>query len=113
VATNRKMCSGSEADSYLRPIDFVSLSSRLESNKEGEKRPRGTRSCERVCVRECMREKGPSALPRPKRGIVSVSARKGSGDKPRNVQQFRGELVVKAHRLVNHSALGWKLIEKK
>ena len=29
-----EMCSGSEAGSYLRLIDFVSLNSRLESNKE-------------------------------------------------------------------------------
>ena len=33
------MCSGSEAGSYLRLIDFfVSLNSRLESNKEEEKK---------------------------------------------------------------------------
>jgi len=31
-----EMCSGSEAGSYLRLIDFVSLNSRLESNKEEE-----------------------------------------------------------------------------
>jgi len=30
------MCSGSEAGSYLRRIDFVSLNSRLESNEEEE-----------------------------------------------------------------------------
>ena len=31
----------------------------------------------------------------------------------RNVQRFRGELVVKAHRLVYHSALGLTVIKKK
>ena len=31
------MCSGSEAGSYLRLMDFVSLNSRLESNEEEEK----------------------------------------------------------------------------
>ena len=30
------MCSGSEAGSYLRLIDFVPLNSRLESNQEEE-----------------------------------------------------------------------------
>jgi len=30
------MCSGSEEGTYLRLIDFVSLNSRLESNKEEE-----------------------------------------------------------------------------
>ena len=29
-----EMCSGSEAGSYSRPIDFVPLNSRLESNQE-------------------------------------------------------------------------------
>ena len=32
-----EMCSGSGEGSYLRLIDFVSLNSRLESNKEGRK----------------------------------------------------------------------------
>ena len=32
-----EMCSGSEAGSYLRLMDFVSLNSRLESSKEEEK----------------------------------------------------------------------------
>jgi len=36
-----EMCSGSEEGSYLRLIDFLSLNSRLESNKEEEE---GTRS---------------------------------------------------------------------
>jgi len=31
-----EMCSGSEAGLYLRLIDFVSLTARLESNKEEE-----------------------------------------------------------------------------
>ena len=37
------MCSGSEAGSYLRLIDIVSLNSRLECNKEEEEEetPRG------------------------------------------------------------------------
>jgi len=30
-------CSGSEAGSYLRLIDFVSLNSRFENNKEEER----------------------------------------------------------------------------
>jgi len=30
------MCSGSEAGSYLKLIDFVSLNSRLDSDKEEE-----------------------------------------------------------------------------
>jgi len=33
-----EMCSGSEAGSYLRLIDFVSFDSRLESNKEEKTR---------------------------------------------------------------------------
>jgi len=28
-------------------------------------------------------------------------------------QRFRGGLVFKAHRLVNHSTLGWRVIKKK
>ena len=32
------MCSGSEAGSYLRLVDFVSLNSRLEGNKEEVKK---------------------------------------------------------------------------
>ena len=31
-----EVCSGSEAGSYVRLIDFVSLNSRLESNREKE-----------------------------------------------------------------------------
>ena len=31
----------------------------------------------------------------------------------RNVQRFRGELAFKAHRLVYHSTLGWRVIKKK
>ena len=31
-----EMCSGSEEGSYLRLMTFVSLTSRLESNKEGD-----------------------------------------------------------------------------
>ena len=31
----------------------------------------------------------------------------------RNVQRFRGGLVFKAHRLVYHSTLGWRVIKKK
>jgi len=31
----------------------------------------------------------------------------------RNVQRFRGGLVFKAHRLVYHSTIGWRLIQKK
>jgi len=31
----------------------------------------------------------------------------------RNVQRFRGGLVVKAHRLVYHSTLGSRVIKKK
>ena len=31
----------------------------------------------------------------------------------RNVQRFRGGLVFKAHRLLCHSALGWRVIKKK
>jgi len=34
------MSSGSEAGSYFRLIEFVSLNTRLESNKEEEKKPR-------------------------------------------------------------------------
>ena len=32
------MCSGSEEGSYVRFMDFVSLSSRLDSNKEAKKK---------------------------------------------------------------------------
>ena len=35
-----EMCSGSEAGSYSRLIDFVSLNSRLESHKEREEKYR-------------------------------------------------------------------------
>jgi hypothetical protein len=31
----------------------------------------------------------------------------------RNVERFRGGLVFKAHRLVNHSTLGLRVIKKK
>jgi len=31
----------------------------------------------------------------------------------RNVKRFRGGLVCKAHRLVYHSTLGWRVIKKK
>jgi len=31
----------------------------------------------------------------------------------RNVKRFRGRLVCKAHRLVYHSTLGWRVIKKK
>ena len=31
----------------------------------------------------------------------------------RNVKRFRGGLVFKAHRLVYHSTLGWRIIKKK
>ena len=31
----------------------------------------------------------------------------------RNVKRFRGGLVFEAHRLVHHSTLGWREIEKK
>ena len=31
----------------------------------------------------------------------------------RNVKRFRGGLVFKAHRLVYHSTLGWRVIKKK
>ena len=30
-----------------------------------------------------------------------------------NVNRFRGGLVLKAHRLVSHSTLGWRVIKKK
>ena len=33
--------------------------------------------------------------------------------KVRNVKRFRGGLVFKAHRLVYHSTLGWRIIKKK
>ena len=36
-----------------------------------------------------------------------------SGCWVRNVQRFRGGLVFKAHRLVYHSTLGWRVIKKK
>ena len=29
------------------------------------------------------------------------------------VQRFRGGLVFKAHRLVHHSTLGWRVVKKK
>jgi len=29
------------------------------------------------------------------------------------VKRFRGGLIVKAHRLVYHSTLGWRVIKKK
>jgi len=31
----------------------------------------------------------------------------------RNVKRFQGGLVLKAHRLVYHSTLGWRVIKKK
>jgi len=31
----------------------------------------------------------------------------------RNVKRFRGGLVFKAHRLVYHSTLGWRVIKQK
>jgi len=31
----------------------------------------------------------------------------------KNMKRFRGRLVFKAHRLVYHSTLGWKVIQKK
>ena len=31
----------------------------------------------------------------------------------RNVQRFRGGLVFKAHRLLYHLTLGWRVIKKK
>ena len=31
----------------------------------------------------------------------------------KSVKRFRGGLVSKAHRLVNHSTLGWRVIKKK
>ena len=31
----------------------------------------------------------------------------------RNVKRFRGGLVFKAHRLLYHSTLGWRVIKKK
>jgi len=30
-----------------------------------------------------------------------------------SLKRFRGGLVFKAHRLVNHSTLGWRVIKKK
>ena len=44
---------------------------------------------------------------------ASVAAGGGSGEEERNVKWFRGGLVCKAHRLVYHSTLGWRVIKKK
>jgi len=50
-----EMCSGSEAGSYLRPVDFVyhsTLGLRVIKKKEEERGSRAARLIERKCVRE-------------------------------------------------------------
>jgi len=42
-----------------------------------------------------------------------TSARVGIQLLRRNVKRFRGGLIFKAHRLVYHSTLGWRVIKKK
>jgi len=46
------MCSGSEEGSYLRLIDFLSLNSRLESNKQEEEKGVSSASIRIPCERE-------------------------------------------------------------
>ena len=53
----------------------------------------------------------PEALPA--RSISSASRTHGYALRRRNVQRFRGGLVFEAHRLVYHSTLGVRAIEKK
>jgi len=65
------------------------INSRLESNKEREER------------QQTSSETPFAASTTP--GSVSLVS----------LQRFRGGLVVKAHRLVYHSTLGWILIKKK
>ena len=46
-----EMFSGSEEGSYLRLIDFLSLDSRLESNKEEKKKHQSTKAPKRIpCI---------------------------------------------------------------
>jgi len=54
--------------------------------------------------RECKCHLHPGASRRP---LVSGNALR------RNVNRFRGGLVFKAHRLLYHSTLGWRVIKKK
>jgi hypothetical protein len=44
---------------------------------------------------------------------VSELRVKGSQPLGRHVKQFQAGLVVKAHRPVHHSTLGWRAIQKK
>ena len=73
----------------------VSLNSRLESNKEEEKRLRLDRSWSRMSQ--------PPVTP-----PSSASSRSTA-----STCRFRGGLVYKAHRLLYHSTLGLRVITKK
>jgi len=46
-------------------------------------------------------------------GIIKLLHVFEAPGKVRNVKRFRGGLVFKAHRLVCHSTLGWRVIQKK
>jgi len=45
--------------------------------------------------------------------LKRLVAKKVIGIPLSNVKRFRGGLVFKAHRLVYHSTLGWRVIKKK
>ena len=54
--------------------------------------------CVCMCVREC---------------FIRYSSRFKNNFLTKNVERFRGGLVFKAHRLVYHFTLGWRVIQKK
>ena len=60
------------------------------------------------------RQRGPDAAAGDLARVVRGRERdRGGGLLDRNVQWFRGVLVFKAHRLLHHSTLGVRVIEKK
>ena len=96
------MCSGSEAGSYLRLIDFV-YHSTLGSRVIKKKRREDTSLANSSLARFMWWSFSPAS--RGSRAMAQLLHR--------NVQRFRGGLVFKAHRLVYHSTLGLREIAKK
>ena len=99
------MCSGSEAGSYVRLIDFVyhlTLGLRVIKKKKEDRVRRAVPSSTAATADATL-------------GSSSAREREMISDDllRRNVQQFRGGLVFKADRLVYHSTLGSRVIKKK
>ena len=112
------MCSGSEAGSHLRLVDFVyhsTLGLRV-INKKSARKNRHAPRCLGIWIAVNLLLYTFICLSCPPLFLSSTPTATPGGPSAflsRNVKRFRGGLVCKAHKLLYHSTLGSRVIKKK